>query len=220
MTDTATPATTPAVLPGSRAAKPQQILDAARDLFTRDGFSGTSMDAVAKAAAVSKATIYAHFSSKEELFGAMMSAECRRYWPELMEMEVPAGAPVEVLHALARRFMRFITGSYAISLLRIVAAESARIPELGRIFYEAGPARGRARFADFVRYLDRIGVLNAADPVKTTDHFFSLMRGDLHIRCLIGIEAPSEEQLDAHAREAVELFLKLYARSESASESR
>lgn len=219
MTDTAplAPAsaalsTASAAAPGSRAAKPQQILDAARDLFIRDGFGGTSMDAVAKAAAVSKATIYAHFSSKEELFGAMMSAECGRYWPELMEMEVPVGAPVEVLHALARRFMRFITGSYAISLLRIVAAESARIPELGRIFYEAGPARGRARFADFVRYLDRTGVLNAADPVKTTDHFFSLMRGDLHIRCLIGIEAPSEEQLDTHAREAVELFLKLYAR--------
>lgn len=213
MTDTAAPfAPPPAASPGSRAAKPQQILDAARDLFTRDGFSGTSMDAVAKAAAVSKATIYAHFSSKEELFGAMMSAECGRYWPELMELEVPAGAPVEVLHALARRFMRFITSSYAISLLRIVAAESARIPELGRIFYESGPARGRARFADFVRHLDRIGVLNAADPVKATDHFFSLMRGDLHIRCLIGIGVPDENQLDTHAREAVELFLKLYAR--------
>lgn len=213
MTDTAAPfAPPPAASPGSRAAKPQQILDAARDLFTRDGFSGTSMDAVAKAAAVSKATIYAHFSSKEELFGAMMSAECGRYWPELMELEVPAGAPVEVLHALARRFMRFITSSYAISLLRIVAAESARIPELGRIFYESGPARGRARFADFVRHLDRVGVLNAADPVKATDHFFSLMRGDLHIRCLIGIEVPDEDQLDTHAREAVELFLKLYAR--------
>jgi TetR/AcrR family transcriptional repressor of mexJK operon len=209
MTDTAAPQAT---LPGSRAAKPQQILEAARELFIRDGFSGTSMDAVAKSANVSKATIYAHFASKEELFGAMMSAECRRYWPELTDLEVPAGAPVEVLHALARRFMRFITGSYAISLLRIVASEATRIPELGRIFYEAGPARGRARFADFVRYLDRIGVLNAADPVRTTDHFFSLMRGDLHIRCLIGIEVPSEEQLDAHAKEAVELFLKLYGR--------
>ena len=69
--------------PGSRAAKPQQILDAARALFLKDGFSATSMDAVAKAAGVSKATVYAHYKSKEELFAAMIGAECGRTWPEL-----------------------------------------------------------------------------------------------------------------------------------------
>lgn len=211
MTDTSTAAL------GSRAAKPQQILDAARDLFLRDGFGATSMDAVAKTAGVSKATVYAHFSSKEELFAEMMSAECRRYWPELLDRERAPADPVGKLREIGRRYIHFINGSYSVSLLRIVASEAARLPELGRIFYEMGPNRGRARFIELLSRIDRTGALTIPDPVQATDRFFSMLRGDAHLRCLIGMEAPLATQLDAYADEAVAAFLKLYAPTPASS---
>lgn len=210
MTDTLT-------VPGSRAAKPLQILDAARELFLRDGFGATSMDMVAKAAGVSKATIYAHYSSKEELFAAMMNAECGRTWPELTGSELYKLNPIAKLREVAQRYVRFIVSPYTVSLLRTVASEATRTPELGRIFYENAPGLGRKRFAELLQAADSKGALRVPDPLKAADHFFSLLRSDMHVRCLIGLPAPGEEQLDAHAREVVEMFLRLYAPPSPAS---
>jgi len=205
MTDTIAP------LPGNRAAKPLQILEAARDLFLKDGFSATSMDAVAKLANVSKATVYAHFSSKEELFAAMMAAECRRTWPEIGSAETAQLDPIQKLREVAERYVRFITSGYPVSLLRVVSAEAARNPDLGRIFYDSAPGAGRAKFAELLRHADTRGLIRVPDPLHAADTFFAMLRGDIHIRILIGMPLPSEAELTAHAREIVERFLKAYA---------
>lgn len=204
-------------LPRGRAAKPQQILDAARTLFLGDGFSATSMDAVARAANVSKATVYAHYTSKEELFAAMMNAECGRTWPELTGSELFDLDPVAKLREVAQRYVRFITSPYTVSLLRVVASEATRTPELARIFYENAPGLGRRRFAELLQAANGQGTLKIPDPLRAADHFFALLRSDMHIRCLIGMPAPREEELDAHAREVVEMFLRLYAPPSPAS---
>ncbi len=204
MTDTA-------VVPGSRAAKPLQILEAARDLFLRDGFSPTSMDAVAKVAGVSKATVYAHFSSKEELFAAMINAECARTWPEITSNEIGQLEPIPKLREVAERYVRFITGGYPVSLLRVVSAEAGRNPALGRIFYDSAPGAGRTKFAELLRHADAQRLLRVPDPLHAADTFFAMLRGDIHIRILVGMPLPSEAELAAHAREIVGRFLKAYA---------
>ena len=60
-------------------SKAAQILAAAKAAFLRDGFEPTSMDVVAREAGVSKATLYAHFASKDRLFASVVSAECQRH---------------------------------------------------------------------------------------------------------------------------------------------
>jgi len=205
MTDTAAPA------PGSRAAKPLQILEAARELFLKDGFSVTSMDAVAKRANVSKATVYAHFSSKEELFAAMMEAECRRTWPEIASDELAYVDPIPKLREVAERYVRFITSGYPVSLLRVVSAEATRNPHLARIFYDSAPGAGRAKFAGLLRYADMRGLLRVPDPLHAADTFFAMLRGDIHIRALVGMSLPDEAEMTRHAQEVVERFLKAYA---------
>lgn len=205
MTDTAAPS------PGSRAAKPLQILEAARDLFLKDGFSTTSMDAVAKLANVSKATVYAHYSSKEELFAAMMDSECRRTWPEMSSGDIAQLDPIPKVREIAQRYIRFITSGYPVSLLRVVSAEAPRNPDLGRLFYETAPGMGRAKFAELLRYADMRGLLRMPDPLHASDTFFAMLRGDVHIRILVGMPLPSEAELTAHAQEIVDRFLKAYA---------
>ncbi|HXO91725.1 MAG TPA: helix-turn-helix domain-containing protein, partial [Stellaceae bacterium] len=62
------------------ASKSESILAAAKRSFLAAGFGAVSMDSIAREAGVSKATVYAHFAGKEELFGAMIGRECERYF--------------------------------------------------------------------------------------------------------------------------------------------
>src|SRR5271157_6368560 len=61
----------------SESPKHQLVLDAAATLFMAHGYGAISMDAIARAAGVSKATLYAHFSSKDLLFATIVREACR-----------------------------------------------------------------------------------------------------------------------------------------------
>ena len=64
--------------PDSESPKRQLVLDAAASLFMAHGYGAVSMDAVARAAGVSKATLYAYFSSKDQLFATIIGEACRQ----------------------------------------------------------------------------------------------------------------------------------------------
>src|SRR3954464_9652902 len=85
-----------------QGTKPAQIIAAAKDLFTSQGFGATSMDAIARTANVSKATLYAHFSGKEELFAAMVSGECRAQSRMLTSPDVADRDVAEALAEIGR----------------------------------------------------------------------------------------------------------------------
>jgi TetR/AcrR family transcriptional repressor of mexJK operon len=74
-------------------AKRRAILDAAKNLFVRNGYASTSMDAVAAEAGVSKLTVYSHFTDKETLFSAAVVARCEEQMPELF-VDLPRDMPV------------------------------------------------------------------------------------------------------------------------------
>src|SRR5262249_12667190 len=65
------------------APKALKIMESAKDLFMAEGYGAVSMDAVAKAAGVSKATVYSHFGSKEKLFAAIIHDACRGFAVDL-----------------------------------------------------------------------------------------------------------------------------------------
>src|SRR5579872_6188940 len=60
---------------GADSAKRRQIMDGARQVFLSAGFDGASMNDIARAAGVSKGTLYAYFDSKEALFEALIRGE-------------------------------------------------------------------------------------------------------------------------------------------------
>lgn len=62
-----------------RAVREQQMLDAAVQMFSINGYHDTSMDAIAAAAEISKPMLYLYYGSKEELFGACLSRELSRF---------------------------------------------------------------------------------------------------------------------------------------------
>jgi AcrR family transcriptional regulator len=85
------------------------VLDAAHDLFLRNGFEGTSMDAIAAAAGVSKPVIYDCFGSKDELFTAMLDREEDRVLRETEAALRTHGGSADPEGALIRGFEAFLT---------------------------------------------------------------------------------------------------------------
>src|SRR5947199_8513841 len=88
--------------PGSKA---ESILAAAKRSFLAAGFGAVSMDAIAREAGVSKATVYSHFAGKEELFGAMIGRECERYFARFSAGELDPRDVRASLTVLGRRYL-------------------------------------------------------------------------------------------------------------------
>jgi TetR/AcrR family transcriptional regulator, mexJK operon transcriptional repressor len=119
------------------------ILDAGQVLFLANGYDGTSMDSVAAKAAVAKMTVYRHFKDKETLFVAIVRRECDRVTDSAKSQ--PASTLEEAekeLREFAHGLMDYIAAPENVALLRVMYGEVGRFPEMGKLFYHSGPAKG------------------------------------------------------------------------------
>lgn len=170
-----------------KGRKFDQVLDAARDVFLREGFEGASMDDIAASAKVSKATVYSYFPDKNLLFLEAAKSEILRITREAENVAV-VDAPVEVvLRYSARTIIDFYLSALGQSIFRVCVSESERFPELGRMFYEAGPKMGSDRLSGYLHYLSEQGVLNIDDAPLAADQFADLCRADLFQRVMFGL---------------------------------
>ena len=193
------------------AAKRASVLDAAQGCFLEHGYANTSMDMVAARAGVSKATIYAHFDSKDVLFGAIICRRCEDQGEGLGALALTEGMDARVaLTAIASHLMAMLMAPEIIEIYRLVVAESPRHPDLARVYYEQGPARGKQRIAEMLEALTQRGLLAVPDAWKATDLFVNMLRGEVFHRLLLGLPPSDRITLDATIAEAVELMLARY----------
>lgn len=195
-----------------RQSKAEVILEAARALFLSRGYGVTSMDALARRAGVSKATIYAHFADKEALFAALVSGECTRLRGEIAALSAGAVPVAEALPRLAAQFLGLLMSPWALAIHRVVVAETPRFPELGRAFYKLGPAVMKARLELYLREAAARGELRLPDPTLATSQLMGMIRGDLQLRCLLDpANPPSLAEIERQADAAARTFLAAYA---------
>lgn len=195
----------------SRDTRRKAILDIARDIFLEQGFAATSMSAVAARLGGSKGTLYNYFSSKEELFSAMVREECEDEFLHMTDFQ-PLEGVEETLRRFGGRFLRYLLSETALRFHRLLSAEAARFPELGRMFYAAGPQRTVERLSDFLRESMDAGRLRQADPEAAAGFLTGLLKSSIHHRRVWNIEEPlSERALEAHVAQAVEVFLHGFA---------
>ena len=194
--------------------KAESILAAAQRMFLASGFGAVSMDAIAREAGASKATLYAYFSSKEELFGAVVMREGERYWRGFSAGELDPRKVEASLTEIAQRFLDLVLSPDAIAVNRITIAEAVRFPQLGEVFWRAGPERTRTQIEAFLRRADAAGTLSVTDPRLAAEQFISLLRGDLHLRQLLRLDKPVEAaDLSAAVRGAVATFLRAFGKT-------
>src|SRR5262249_38989242 len=148
---------------GQDPRKRQQILDGARKLFLAEGFDAASMGDIARAAGVSKGTLYVYFDSKEVLFAELVREEKLRQANAIFALDLGVHVVRAVLPRLGRDFVRFITAPKSIQAVRGVIAVTQRLPELGADFYRLGPRACTSRLAEYLRAQAAAGVLDMDD---------------------------------------------------------
>jgi TetR/AcrR family transcriptional repressor of mexJK operon len=192
--------------------KAEAVLAAAERAFLAAGFGEVTMDAIAREAGVSKATVYAHYSSKEALFGAVVARLSER---RFHSFSVEALDPVDIeasLMSIAIRFLDLVLSPEAIALNRIIIAEVIRFPALGAVFWDAGPERTRAQIEGFLRRAAAAGSLAIANPRLAAEQFIALARGEIHLRSLLRLEDPGDPAgLREAAQHTVATFLRAFA---------
>ncbi|CAK0762927.1 TetR/AcrR family transcriptional regulator, mexJK operon transcriptional repressor [Azospirillaceae bacterium] len=194
-------------------AKRAIIIAAAGTLFRTHGYGSTSMDAIARAAGVSKATLYAHFSGKDALFAAIVDAECRRSRESLDLPALDQSAPDAVLMRIGQNYLDLLLAPHVLETFRMVVSESPRFPELGRAFYESGPAAILKHLADYFSLVHARGQLIVPEPMLAAEQFLGMIRGPVHLRALFCMEEKPVESEVVHILEgAIAAIMALYRR--------
>jgi AcrR family transcriptional regulator len=205
---------------GEDPVKRAQIIEGARQVFLAEGYEGASMSHIARAAGVSKGTLYVYFTNKEALFAAFITDQCARQTANIYEVLTHDREIVDVLREFGRLFMRFKLGAEAHAIERLVIGEAAKFPELGRAFYDAGPRKGLARMAEFLRQHVERGVLDIDDPQLAAEQFMGLCQADLMLkRRMSVIETATPQRIGYIIDHAVDVFLKVYRAQASVSPS-
>lgn len=194
------------------AAKRTAMLDAAQRCFLESGYASTSVDEVATRAGVSKATIYAHFNSKDDLFGAIICRRCDDQAEGLSSLTLPDSTDARViLTAVAQRLLGLFLAPEVMGIYRMVIAEAPRHPELAQIWYEAGPLRGKQRLVEVFDDMKRRGLLEFDDPWRTVDLFVGMLRGECFHRVMIELPPNPKFSVEATIAAAVDFTLKACA---------
>lgn len=194
-----------------RGRKYDQVLAGAREVFMADGFEGASVDDIARAAKVSKATLYKYFPDKRMIFIEVANTECQRQAESAMDNIDSCAPPREVLAQTGRHFLSFITNEFGQQIFRICVAESDRFPELGRSFFESGPAVMRAEMASYFAEACGRGELKIDDYEMAADQFGQLCKADVWMRLMFGvITEVSVADIDRVVDNAVDTFLARY----------
>ena len=205
-----------AASPPTRAGRPKSrekeadIRRAATDLFLAHGLKGTSMDAVAQAAGVSKQTVYSHFGSKEDLFAAVIEGKVKAY--RLSGQESPSGQGLrDELEMIGERFVELLFDDEVTAMFRVVIGESITHPQIARLFHAAGPERTIEALARRLADHAKAGELHLESERDAAVTFLNLLRGEFHMRRLMNLcpRVPERQRRD-HVRACVSQFLRLF----------
>ncbi|WP_244659316.1 TetR/AcrR family transcriptional regulator [Bradyrhizobium guangdongense] len=204
--------------PTRAKAKPRQILDAARELFLESGFDTTSMDAIARQAGVSKATLYVHFDDKDDLLLALVIDECHRFGPKTLWQD--NGEPIDLrkgLRTIARTFLEGFLDQRGLAMHRLIMSCASRYPRVADVFMKAGPERCDAEVGAFLRAAQAQQLVKIPDIKLAATQFLSLIQGKEILKWALSMSAPSEAQHRALIEGGINVFLAAYERNPAAA---
>jgi AcrR family transcriptional regulator len=188
-----------------------RLLDVATHLFMERGFDGTSIDAVAEAAGLSKPTAYARYHDKRDLFVAVLRGWIRRWLApvsaaaEAQAIEGCAKNIRTILHELSRHMIAYTLAPEAGACQRILSAQAVQFPELA-IANEEGWLRAVRGVASILRQSAARGQIKVDDPELAADMFLNLVLGHPKRLAFYSI-ATDPETAERHRKAAVDFFL-------------
>jgi AcrR family transcriptional regulator len=193
------------------SAKRRQIVEGARAIFLAKGFDAASMSDIARSAGVSKGTLYVYFTNKEELFEAIVHEECMVHAEGVFNLD-PDDHDIEgTLTRVGVGYLTFLCHTGKASALRTVVAIADRMPEIGKVFYETGPAVGITKVADYLRAQVKAGLIAVDDVEVASAQFLDACKSTLFMPVLFNFRQSPEPEAIAHVVGiAVRTFLRAY----------
>jgi AcrR family transcriptional regulator len=193
------------------SAKRRQIIEGARTIFRVLGFDAASMGEIAKAAGVSKGTLYVYFKDKDELFQAIVEKECIFHAEGVFDFDATDPDIAGTLTRMGIAFVKTLCTPERHSTMRTVMAIADRKPEVGRRFYETGPARGIAALRAYFEAQVAAGRLVAADYEVAAAQFMESCHATLVKPMMLNFAPPpSLERIEYVVRIAVKTFMAAY----------
>lgn len=126
-----------------KEARPAELMSAALDLFVERGFAATRLDEVASRAGVSKGTLYLYFSSKEELFKAVIRSGIVPHIERGERLlEGHHGSASELLRKIVFNWWAAVGTTKLGGIPKLMFSECRNFPEIGRFYYEEVITRG------------------------------------------------------------------------------
>lgn len=121
--------------------KEQEVLDVATAYFLKHGYQGASINAMARSSGISKESIYRYFSSKKQLFEAVIARELVEYQSRVERLLATLNAMDvrEALISIGEIVLGVITTERTLALRRLVFEEARRSPDVGQHYYKIGP---------------------------------------------------------------------------------
>jgi AcrR family transcriptional regulator len=192
------------------SSKRRQILDGARKVFMDLGFDGASMGEIARAAAVSKGTLYVYFADKFALFEAILEEEALQHGQVVFNFD-PARDAETTLKEFGRAYIHLICRPGGGSAIRTVMAIAERMPELGRRYYARVMDKTVNRLAEYLRAHVAPGDLAIDDCDLAASQFMEVCKASLFLPFIFqAAPAPSEERITAVVDSATRMFLAAY----------
>lgn len=189
----------------------EALLAAARAIFLEKGYACTSIDEVVQRTGGSKASVYKYFGNKDGLFAAMFAERCQAF---LAKLEIPQGLSdnlADTLSQFAERVLDASVDSERIAMIRALAAEADRFPQLAEMAYNTGPKHGLSLLADFIQRHHEAGLLDCARPDIAAIQFMETIKGHVQWRSLLGLSPfPDSISQQDYIQFAVSNFLRAY----------
>jgi len=195
-----------------RDAKRQAILDTAYQLFQTQGFDKTSISQITAEVGGSKATIYSHFPSKEELFVECITAVVEdNITCTVAQLDISDTNPGVALREFGTRILNLGSSPDMVAVRRLVIAEATR-SGIGKCF-SARITALRDHVEAFLSQLMDSGALRDDDPQLAAEHLRALLEAEIIEPLLLQArdDSPDKKEIAMAADRAVAAFLRAYA---------
>jgi AcrR family transcriptional regulator len=187
------------------------ILETARELILQLGFDAASMDRIARGAGVSKATLYVHFASKDDLLIQLVDDACGKLGPQVLWQAQDGPIDLEpALRRIARSYTAFFLDRRGLGLHRLVMMNAGRFPKIAETFLRAGPGRCEDEMAVFLEAAVARGLLRIQNIRLAAVQFLNLVQGRLQLRWELSLGPPDDAEYEALIEGGVRVFLAAY----------
>lgn len=194
----------------TQGRKFDQVRTGAAEIFLRDGFSGASVDDIARSARVSKATLYSYFPDKRLMFREVLRSTLDEAFRQLPFDPQQPGPAAEALPVIMTNLAQWLLTEPRLHLHRVVIAEASRFPEDAQTYDRTMNDRIVAPLAQLIDGWIARDEVRLHDATTSARQLVALLIGQLQHRALLDGVDPVPTQVGETAAATAALFLAAY----------